>query len=131
MLSLPIIRTKQENYLVKEVDMEQIHFLGEEDFLPVMATENKAWREACVTSGYFKTYDGKNMHYYIAKPEHPRAVITIVHGFCEFWVSITRWPGTIIRPDMRYISWNKEATAIPKESFRKWMWYISILMTSM
>lgn len=65
--------------------VEQIHFLGEEDFLPVMATENKAWREACVTSGYFKTYDGKNMHYYIAKPEHPKAAVVIVHGFCEFW----------------------------------------------
>ncbi len=59
--------------------MAGVHFLGEEDFLPVMATENKAWRESCVKSGDFKTYDGKSMHYYIAKPEHPRAAITIVH----------------------------------------------------
>lgn len=84
--------------------MDNIHFLGEEDFLSAMNNENKTWRENYVTSGSFTSFDGTKLNYYIAAPVgitihngessevhghtsslEPRISITIVHGFGEFF----------------------------------------------
>lgn len=60
-------------------------FLGEDDFLPAMKGPCKAWREAEVKDGYFDSFDGAKIHYYCAAPKDPKACITIVPGFCEFY----------------------------------------------
>ncbi len=64
----------------------QITFLGEGDFLPAMEGANLAWREESVKSGDLKTPDGLSLRYYYAIPEHPKAAVTIIHGFCEFFI---------------------------------------------
>ena len=60
-------------------------FLGEEDFLPAMEGPCREWRESCVKDGYFESFDGAKIHYYHAMPKDPKASITIVPGFCEFY----------------------------------------------
>ena len=65
---------------------KQISFLGEADFLPAMEGENQAWREESVKSGDLKTADGLSLRYYYAIPEDPKAAVTVIHGFCEFFV---------------------------------------------
>lgn len=64
---------------------ESIHFLGEEDFLPAMDKENRTWREKYVTNAAFVTRDGIRINYYLAENPEQKAVIVIVHGYCEFW----------------------------------------------
>ena len=68
------------------VGEEQIVFLGEDDFLPGMEGTNKAWREQSVVSGDLRTSDGLSLRYYYAIPESPKAAVTIIHGFCEFFI---------------------------------------------
>lgn len=63
----------------------QIEFLGEEDFLPAMEGENRSWRERHVKNGSFTTRDGICLNYYCAEQAAPKAVVVIVHGYCEFW----------------------------------------------
>ena len=65
--------------------MEKIDFLGEDNFLEVMETENRKWREECVSQGDFNSFDGIKMNYYTAIPENPRAIVVFVHGLCEFF----------------------------------------------
>ena len=60
-------------------------FLGEDDFLAAMEGPCRAWREANVRHGYFESFDGARIHYYHALPPAPKACITIVPGFCEFY----------------------------------------------
>ncbi len=60
-------------------------FLGEDDFLPAMEGPCKAWREANVEHGFFGSFDGARIHYYHAAPPEPKACITIIPGFCEFY----------------------------------------------
>ncbi len=65
---------------------EQISFLGEDDFLPVMEGANKAWREQSVVRGDLKTSDALTLRYYYGIPENPKAAVNIIHGFCEFFI---------------------------------------------
>lgn len=65
--------------------MNNIKFLGEDDFLPAMETEIRSWRKEKVVNGKLKTFDGINLNYYVAKPENPKGSVTIVHGMAEFW----------------------------------------------
>lgn len=62
-----------------------IHFLGEKDYIPVMETENLAWRRAHVKNGNFLTRDGIRLNYYHAEHPQPKGVIVILHGYCGFW----------------------------------------------
>lgn len=62
-----------------------IHFLGEKDFIPAMETENRQWREEHVANGHFVTRDGTRLNYYRADHPEPKAVIVMIHGYCEFW----------------------------------------------
>ncbi len=59
--------------------------LGEDDFKEKMNTEGKAWIETHVKEGDITGFDGTRLHYYTAMPDNPKAVIVIVHGFCEFF----------------------------------------------
>ncbi len=61
------------------------NLLGEDDFLSAMEGPCKKWREEIVREGYFESFDGEKMHYYHAAPENPKACLTIVPGFCEFY----------------------------------------------
>ena len=65
---------------------ERIALLGEDDFRPAMEGANKAWREQSVKSGDMKTPDGLSLRYYYAIPENPKAAVSIIHGFCEFFL---------------------------------------------
>ncbi|WP_051204887.1 alpha/beta hydrolase [Butyrivibrio sp. VCD2006] len=65
--------------------MNKIDFLGEDDFLEVMQSENLQWQNTSTKQGDFSSFDGTKLRFYCAVPEAPRAVITIVHGFCEFF----------------------------------------------
>ena len=65
--------------------MNKIDFLGEDDFLECMNGSNLEWQKNCTRQGNFKSFDGTTINYYCAIPENPKAVVTIVHGFCEFW----------------------------------------------
>lgn len=60
-------------------------FLGEDDFRSAMEGPCKAWREANVEDGYFDSFDGARIHYYHGAPSEPKASVTIVPGFCEFY----------------------------------------------
>ncbi len=65
--------------------IENIHLLGEEDFLPAMENEIKDWLETKVTQGSIKSFDGTKLNYYTASPESPKGAIVMVHGMAEFW----------------------------------------------
>ncbi len=65
--------------------MSKINYLGEDNFIRVMLSENLKWQRECTKQGQFDSFDGIELNYYKAVPEAPKAVITIVHGFCEFW----------------------------------------------
>ncbi len=65
--------------------MTDIHFLGEDDFIQTMKTENKAWRKSCVKRGTIKSFDGTALNYYYAIPDSPKAIVVFLHGFCEFF----------------------------------------------
>jgi lysophospholipase len=62
-----------------------IHFLGEEDFLPVMESENRIWREQHVENGGFVNRDEIRLNYYRAEAPNAKAAVVMVHGYCEFW----------------------------------------------
>ena len=67
------------------MNLEQVTLLGEADYLPVMESDNKKWRENQVEQGTFATADDVKLQYYYAVPEEPAGSIVIVHGFCEFF----------------------------------------------
>ncbi|WP_051538076.1 alpha/beta fold hydrolase [Butyrivibrio proteoclasticus] len=62
-----------------------IKFLGEDEFLSVMDTENRKWRKSEVVRGSLSSFDGTKLSYYVVTPENPKASITIVHGMGEFF----------------------------------------------
>jgi lysophospholipase len=62
-----------------------VSFLGEEDFLPVMENENRIWREKNVENAGFVNRDGIRLNYYRAEAPDAKAAVVIVHGYCEFW----------------------------------------------
>lgn len=63
----------------------ELSFLSEEDFLPFMEKENRAWRESCVKEGEIRAGDQTPLHYYYAEPPKARGAVVIFHGFCEFY----------------------------------------------
>ncbi|WP_051544908.1 alpha/beta fold hydrolase [Butyrivibrio sp. MC2021] len=66
--------------------MQNIRFLGEEDFLSAMEKENKPWRKDHVVRGQLKGADNIDFNYYIVSPDGPpKASITFVHGLGEFF----------------------------------------------
>ncbi|WP_051688695.1 alpha/beta hydrolase [Butyrivibrio sp. AE2032] len=65
--------------------MSDIKFLGEDDFLEVMTTENEEWKRNFVTQGSFSNPEGLKFNYYIATPEAPKGAVVIVHGMAEFF----------------------------------------------
>ena len=65
--------------------MDRIDFLGEDDFLKVMETENLQWQKECTIQGDFSSFDGVKLNYYKAVPDAPKAAVVMIHGFCEFW----------------------------------------------
>ncbi len=65
--------------------MSNLAFLGEDDFLPVMESENKTWRETCVEKSELISFDGTKLVYYHTCPENPKATVVLVHGMAEFF----------------------------------------------
>jgi len=65
--------------------MNGMTFLGEDDFIEAMNSDNKKWRDEKVRQGTLKTKDGINLNYYYAKNDEAKGVVIFVHGFCEFW----------------------------------------------
>lgn len=65
--------------------MSDIKFLGEDDFLAAMTTENEEWKRAFVRQDSFTNPQGLKFNYYVASPALPRAAIVIVHGMGEFF----------------------------------------------
>ena len=65
--------------------IENIHLLGEDDFLPAIENEIKSWLDSHVTRGSLTSFDGTKLNYYITSPENPKGAIVIVHGMAEFW----------------------------------------------
>ncbi len=65
--------------------MTDIRFLGEDDFLAAMTTENEEWKRAFVSQNTFTNPEGLKFNYYIATPDNPRAAVVIVHGMGEFF----------------------------------------------
>ena len=65
--------------------IENVHLLGEDDFLPAIETKIKPWLSEHVTQGSLKSFDGTKLNYYIASLENPKGAIVIVHGMAEFW----------------------------------------------
>lgn len=63
----------------------KIRLLGEDDYLAVMNSENKKWRDANVRQGTFKSFDGAVMNYYYAIPKDCRGSIMMFHGYSEFF----------------------------------------------
>ena len=63
----------------------KIHFLGEKDYIPVMESQNRLWREQHVKNGKITTRDGIRLNYYYAEHPQPKAVVVILHGYCGFW----------------------------------------------
>ncbi len=65
--------------------MLDIKFIGEDDFLSTMQTENEAWLRNSVTQGTHRSFDGTRLNYYKTTPEKPKATVVIVHGMAEFF----------------------------------------------
>ncbi len=65
--------------------MSKIDFLSEDNFIGIMKTENLRWQNECTRQGQFSSFDGIELNYYCAVPQSPKAVVAIIHGFCEFW----------------------------------------------
>ena len=63
----------------------KIHFLGEKDYIPVMESQNRLWREQHVKNGKITTRDGIRLNYYYAEHPRPKAVVVMLHGYCGFW----------------------------------------------
>ena len=58
---------------------------SDSDFMEVMKTQNKAWRDKYVTQGKYQSFDDIEINYYYAIPDSAKRAIVLVHGFCEFW----------------------------------------------
>ena len=56
--------------------MANIEFLGEDNFLPVMDTENETWFRDFVKQGTLDSFDGTRLRYYYASPENPKGCVT-------------------------------------------------------
>lgn len=65
--------------------INNISFLGEDDFLSTMNSANKSWRDNNVVNATFTTSDNIKLNYYKVVNKDAKAVIVIVHGYCEFW----------------------------------------------
>ncbi len=57
----------------------------EEGFQKAVETTLKPWLADTVTGGKFTSFDGTRIQYYRALNPHAKAVIVMVHGFCEFF----------------------------------------------
>ena len=60
-------------------------FLGEDDYIDVMTTENEAFVRDHVKRDTLKTGDQTVLNYYHACPDEPKASVVIVHGMAEFF----------------------------------------------
>ncbi|SDB67162.1 alpha/beta fold hydrolase [Butyrivibrio sp. INlla16] len=65
--------------------MNKVNFLGEDDFIRIMKTENSEFRKTHVKQGKFQSFDGATLNYYFAIPENATKVVVFAHGFCEFF----------------------------------------------
>ncbi|WP_035790612.1 alpha/beta fold hydrolase [Butyrivibrio sp. FC2001] len=65
--------------------MSKVNFLGEDNFIRTMKTENSEFRKAHVKQGKFKSFDGTTLNYYFAIPDNATKVVVFAHGFCEFF----------------------------------------------
>ena len=65
--------------------MTNVEFLGEDNFIEIMKTANKEWRNKCVTRGKIRSFDNTELNYYFAIPDNATKAVVLVHGFCEFW----------------------------------------------
>ena len=59
--------------------------IGEDDYEIKMENVVVPWAKDNVRDTYFTASDGARLHYHFAIPEDPKAVIVMVHGFCEFY----------------------------------------------
>ena len=57
----------------------------ENGFWQDVETKLKPWLANFVTDGRFTSFDGTKIHYYRALNPQAKAVIVMVHGFCEFF----------------------------------------------
>lgn len=57
----------------------------EEAFPAFMAGPVAGWLKDEVKSGQFESFDGKKIQYYLAVRKDAKAVLIMVHGFCEFF----------------------------------------------
>ena len=57
----------------------------EEGFKNAVETTLKPWLAETVTGGKFTSFDGARIQYYRALNPNAKAVIVMVHGFCEFF----------------------------------------------
>lgn len=62
-----------------------IKLLKEDDYISVMNSENKKWREENVKQGTFKSFDGTKINYYYAIPKERKGNIMMFHGYSEFF----------------------------------------------
>lgn len=60
-------------------------YIGEEDYLEKLDSEIRPYLNARRTDGDFKSFDGLNLHYIIARADEEKAAITIFHGKGEFF----------------------------------------------
>ncbi len=60
-------------------------FLGEDDYIDVMSTENEIFVREHVKRDSFRTPDGTSLCYYHACPDDPKAAVVMVHGMAEFF----------------------------------------------
>ncbi|MCR5403209.1 MAG: alpha/beta hydrolase [Butyrivibrio sp.] len=65
--------------------MTDIKFLGEENFLAIMETKNKAFIKSEVKHQSFTSFDGTRLCCYIASPDSPKGAVVFLHGFGEFF----------------------------------------------
>ena len=57
----------------------------EEGFKKAVTTTLQPWLADTVTGGKFTSFDGSRIQYYRALNPNAKAVIVMVHGFCEFF----------------------------------------------
>ena len=57
----------------------------EEGFKKAVTTTLQPWLADTVTGGIFTSFDGSRIQYYRALNPNAKAVIVMVHGFCEFF----------------------------------------------
>lgn len=64
--------------------MTDIRFLGEDDFLSSMESENNEWFDKAMVRGTLESFDNTKLNYYIFTQGTPKANVVIVHGMAEF-----------------------------------------------